>query len=333
MGIIKRGKYYWLDIRIKGSRIRRSLQTTKKPVALIRYNEKREELLAEHAGEKIKFSDFCKKYLDWARSSKPASAPREEQRLGKIRDFFQNQGIVYLDEITPYHIEQLKAELKERKLSKATINRYLQILRGLFYRAIDWEVYKKPNPLKKIRFYKEERTIRGLSGRDISKVLNAAKKISASPRSPLQKIFYDACILALNTGMRKSEILDLKWKDIKGDEVEIIGKGSKRRTVPLNSAARGIIESQPRNDEHVFDLSNRHQQDLLRRTIGQIRKKTGVDFHFHLLRHSFTTRLIEKGIDFVTVGELLGHSKISTSLIYSHTDKKRKRKAVELLNE
>ncbi len=160
--------------------------------------------------------------------------------------------------------------------------------------------------------------------------MNAAKNISTSPNSPLQKNFYDLCILALNTGMRKSEILDLKWKDIKGDEVEIIGKALKRRTVPLNSTARGIIETQSKKDEYVFDLSNRHQPDLFRRTIGQIRKRTGVDFHFHLLRHSFTTRLIEKGIDFITVGELLGHNKISTSLIYSHTDKERKKRAVDL---
>lgn len=331
MSISKHGKIYWLDIRVKGKRIRRSLHTTNKFEALDRYAPLREKLLEKHLGEKVKFSDFCKKYLDWAQSSKPASAPREEQRLKKIQGLFNGLEIIYLDDITPYHIEQLKAELKKRKLSKATINRYLQILRGLFYRAIDWEIYKKPNPLKKIRFYKEERTIQGLSGKDISKVLDAARNISTSPNSPLQKIFYDLCILALNTGMRKSEILDLEWKDIKGDEVEIIGKALKRRTVPLNSTARGIIEKQPKKNEHVFDISNRHQQDLFRRTIGQIRKKTGIDFHFHLLRHSFTTRLIEKGIDFVTVGELLGHSKISTSLIYSHTDKEKKKKAVDLL--
>jgi len=331
MGISKHGKIFWLDIRVKGKRIRRSLRTENRNEALARYAPLREKLLEKHLGEKVKFSDFCQKYLDWAQSSKPASAPREEQRLGKIRNFFQGLEIVYLDEVTPYHIEQLKTELKARRLSRATINRYLQILRGLFYRAIDWEIYKKPNPLKKIRFYKEERTIHALSGRDMNRILDAAKNISASPASPLQKVFYDLCILALNTGMRKSEILDLEWKDIKGDEVEIIGKGSKRRAVPLNSTARGVIERQPKKNEHVFDLSNRHQADLFRRTIGQVRKKTGVDFHFHLLRHSFTTRLIEKGIDFVTVGELLGHSKISTSLIYSHTDKERKRKAVDLL--
>ena len=331
MLISKHGKTWWLDIRIKGKRIRRSLRTENRNEALARYAPLREKLLEKHLGDKVKFSDFCKKYLDWAWSSKPASTPREQQRLKKIQDLFQGLEIVYLDDITPYHIEQLKAELKKRKLSKATINRYLQILRGLFYRAIDWEIYRKPNPLKKIRFYKEERAIQGLSGKDLGRILEAAKNISTSPNSPLQKVFYDLCILALNTGMRKSEILDLKWKDIKGDEVEIIGKGLKRRVVPLNSAARAIIERQPKKNEHLFDLLNRHQQDLFRRTIGQIRKRTGVDFHFHLLRHSFTTRLIEKGIDFVTVGELLGHSKVSTSLIYSHTDKEKKRKAVSLL--
>jgi len=331
MGISKHGKIYWLDIRVKGKRIRRSLRTENRNEALARYAPLREKLLEKHLGEKVKFSDFCKKYLDWAWSSKPASALREVQRLGKIKDFFQGLEIVYLDDITPYHVEKLKTELKERKLSKATINRYLQILRGLFYRAIDWEIYKKPNPLKKIRFYKEEGAIQGLSGRDISRVLDAAKNISASPNSPLQKVFYDLCILALNTGMRKSEILDLEWKDIKGDEVEIIGKALKRRTIPLNSTARGIIESQPKKDEHVFDLSNRHQPDLFRRTIGQIRKKTGVDFHFHKLRHFFASSLIEKGVDLITISELLGHSSKFTSLIYTHTNKERKKKAVSLL--
>lgn len=331
MSISRHGKIYWLDIRIKGRRIRRSLRTENRNEALARYAPLREKLLEKHLGDKVKFSDFCNQYLDWAWSSKPASTPREQQRLRKIQDLFQGLEIVYLDDITPYHIEQLKAELKKRKLSKATINRYMQILRGLFYRAIDWEIYRKPNPLKKIRFYKEERTIQALSGKDLARVLDVAKNISTSPGSLLQKVFYDLCILALNTGMRKSEILDLKWKDIKGDEVKIIGKGSKRRVIPLNPAARAIIERQPKKNEHVFDLSNRHQPDLFRRTIGQVKKKTGIDFHFHLLRHSFTTRLIEKGIDFVTVGELLGHSKISTSLIYSHTDEEKKKKAVELL--
>jgi hypothetical protein len=190
VSLTKHGRYYWLDLRIKGKRIRRSLRTENRNEALARYAPLREKLLEKHLGEKVRFSDFCKKYLDWAWSSKPASTLREKQRLEKIQDFLQGQEIVYLDEVTPYHIEQLKTELKERKLSRATINRFLQILRGLFYRAIDWEIYSKPNPLKKISFYKEERTIQALSGRDMSKEYWMRQKTSLRrPTLPCRRFF------------------------------------------------------------------------------------------------------------------------------------------------
>jgi len=331
MGIIKRGNYYWLDIRIKGKRIRRSLKATTKPVALFHFNKLREELLAEYEGRKVKFSEFCKKYLDWAWSSKPASALREQQRLIKIQDFFQNLGIAYLDEITPYHIEQLRTRLKDEDLSKATVNRYLQILRGLFYKAIDWEAYNKPNPLKKVKFYKENPTVNPLTEAQAKKIIYAADEISREPHSSLQKLFPDICILAMNTGLRKSEILNLKWRDFRGNEISVKGKGDKNRRMPLNLGAKAIIIKQPKKTEWVFDISNRHQPHLFRRTVEHIRKRTGIDFHFHLLRHLFATKLIEKGIDFITISELLGHSKTNTSLIYSHTNKGRKERAVKAL--
>jgi len=331
MALRKRGDVWWLDICIDGKRFRRSLHTDNKFEALERYKEKKDELIAEHRKKKPKFSDFCKKYLDWAWSSKPASALREEQRLEKIKDFFLSLDIEYLDEITPYHIEQLKAELKKKGLSKATINRYLQLLRGLFYKAIDWEVYNGPNPLKKVKFYKENSPVKGLTKKQLEKILHASKEISQKPKSPLQKLFYDLVVFSLNTGLRKSEVLNLKWRDIKEDEIIIEGKGDKLRSVPLNPRAKEIIAKQPNKNEYVFDIPNRNQQDLLRRTVNQIKKKTGIDFHFHLLRHYFTTSLLEKGVDFVTIGSLLGHSKITTSLIYSHTDKERKKRAVDSL--
>ncbi|MCK4788369.1 MAG: site-specific integrase [Desulfobacteraceae bacterium] len=331
MSLIRRGRYYWLDIRIRGQRIRRSLHTTHKTVALARYGEKKEELDSELGGGKIRFSDFCDKYISWAWSSKPASALREQQRLRKIRDFFQGLEIVYLDDITSYHIEQLKAELKKNGLSKATINRYLQILRGLFYKAIDWEVYNKPNPLKKIRFYREESPVEGLSPEDVQKILLAARAISKKSGSKLQALFHDLVMFALNTGMRKSEVLNLTWDGVKGDIISIRGKGEKGRIVPLNLRAKAIIIRQPRKDQYIFDIPNRHQPDLFRRTIIRIRKETGINFHFHLLRHYFVSILLEKGVDITTIGDIVGHSRKMTSLLYSHTDKERKRKAVSLL--
>lgn len=339
MSLRKVGKYYWLDIRIKGKRIRRSLHTDNKFVALDRYKEKKDELLAEYAGKKVRFSDFCKQYIDWAWDSKPASALREQQRLKKIQEFFESLDLKFLEDITPYHIEQLKAYLRnkipvtenKKGLSKATVNRYLQILRGLFYRARDWEIYKGPNPVKKVKFYREESKKEALSAAQLKKVIKATREISKKPNSQLQKVFYDMVLLALNTGMRKSEILNLRWRDIKEGEIEVRGKGEKRRYIPLNKTAQEIIKKQHKKNEYVLDIPNRSQQDLLRRTVNQVKKRTGIDFHFHLLRHTFTTKLIKKGIDFVTIGSILGHSKITTSLIYSHTDKERKKRAVELI--
>jgi integrase len=339
MSLRKVGNYYWLDIRIKGKRFRRSLRTEDKHLALYKYKEERDKLILEHAGKKVTFEAFCEKYLEWAWSLKPASTKREEQRIEKIKDFFSKLEILFLDDITPYHIEQLKVYLKyeierpgDRKgVSKTTVNYYLQILRGMFNKAIAWEVYNKPNPLKKVKFYKKSSKVKPLTKTDVEKALAAAKLKAKEPGSPLQKIFPDLMELAINTGLRKSEILRLKWKDFREDEITVRGKGDKVRIVPLNSRATKIIERQPQKDKCIFDIPNRFQQDLMRRTTKQISKAIGRRFHFHLLRHYFTSSLIEQGVDFVTVAEILGHSKTMVSLGYAHTSKERKKRAVELM--
>jgi len=342
----KHGRFFWLDIYIGGKRVRRSLKTGNKFEALDEYKKVKDKLLTEHRGGDVKFADFAKKYIDWAWSSKPASADREEQRLKKIQTFFEGLGIAFLSDITPYHIEQLKAHLlekgrvvkmsdgqkKEVGLDKATVNRYLQLLRGMFYRAIDWEVYSKPNPVKKVKFFREERERRALSHEELQRILEAARAIAVKARSPLQKAFPDLILFAAHTGLRKSEILNLRWKDMREDEISVLGKGSRRRAVPLNKIAQAILDRQVKRGDYIFDIPNRDRKDLFRRTVAQIAKRTGIDFGFHDLRHYFTTALIEKGIDLITISAILGHSKTMTSLIYSHTDKEKKEKAIGLLD-
>lgn len=334
MSIKKVGKYYWLDIRIKGKRIRRSLHTTNKLEALYQFKEKRDELMAEYGtGNKTRFSAFSKQYLDWARTTKPKVAIKEEQRLERIKEFFKRQGIVYLEDITPHHVEKLKSELRARRLKKSTVNGWLQILRCMFYKAIDWEVYAKPNPLKKVKFYRKEGRIRPLSKQEIEGVLTTARRISDSPLSPVQICFHDIVILALNTGLRRSELLNLRWRDVNGYELDIKGKGEKYRTVPLNSEARKVIDSQPQRTEFIFDVPNRNNATALHNTTRRVSEAIGRPFHLHLLRHAFTTSLLERGVDLVTIGAILGHSTVSMSLIYSHTDKEKQKKAVELLGK
>jgi integrase len=331
MSLFKRGRWWWFDAYIKGKRIRASLHTENKFRALELYGQKKRELEEEVSHKKVKFSDFKKQYLNWARTAKK-SADREEQRLSKIEDFFSDLGIVYLSDVNPYHLEQFKAWLLEQRLSKATINRYLQLLRGFFYRAIDWQSFDGANPLRKVKFFREVAEIRPLTKQGVEKIIEAAQAISQQPASPLQKVFADLIILAVNTGMRKSEILNLQWDDLRGDEVQVKGKGEKIRMIPLNAIAKEIINKQPKKDEYVFDIPNRKQGDLFRRTIEKIKTMTGIDFHFHLCRHFFTSSLIEKGVDFITISDLLGHSARMTTLRYSHTDKERKQRAVNSLD-
>ena len=326
MSIIKHGRYYWLDIRIKGKRIRRSLHTTKRLEALYRFKEKRDELVAEYGtGNKTRFSEFSKQYLDWAWTTKPKVALKEEQRIERIKEFFKQQGIIYLEDITPHHAEKLKSELRAKRLKKSTVNGWLQILRCMFYKAIDWEVYSKPNPMKKVQFYRKEGRVRPLSGQEIEGVLKEARRISDTPFSPIQTCFYDVVVLALNTGLRRAELLNLRWRDVNGYELDIKGKGEKYRTVPINRDARKAIDRQPQSAEFIFNVPNRNNATVLQNTTKKVSEAIGRPFHLHLLRHAFTTSLI------VTLGSLLGHSSISMSLIYTHTNEEGKKKAVDLL--
>jgi integrase len=137
--------------------------------------------------------------------------------------------------------------------------------------------------------------------------------------------------LAVNTGLRKSEILNLRWVDVRGDAVTVKGKGERTRTIPLNDEARRVIGRQTRRDAFVFSAPPMDLTSTFRRTVEAIRRGAGLDWHFHLLRHYFGSTLLAQGVDIVTVGSLLGHSRITTSLIYAHTDEKRRREAVARL--
>ena len=303
--------------------------------------ERKEELINEHQKKEVTFNDFCEQYISWARIEKPGSAITEERRLNKIKDFFRSKNLIYLSDITPYHIEELKAALKsgeiptkgreeEKKLSKRTINFYLQLLGRIFYKAIDWEIYTKQNPLKKVRFLKPDSRKEALSKQQVEMILKASREVSNKSRSQLQKVFHDLVVLALNTGMRRSEILYLRWKDVGENVLTVKGKGGKIRSIPINSEAKRILGKQPRKTEFVFDIPNRSSKESFSRVVKKIRKISGVhNWHFHLLRHFFATSLIEKGVDFITVKEILGHSSLTMSEIYTHTDEEKKRKAVE----
>ena len=338
--ISKRGKNFWLDLWVGKRRVRRSLHTSEHALAI----ERARDITLELRRPKPKGTaivDFFPTYLAWARQTKPASVRGEAYRVAIIRDYMKNAGITTLEGITTYIVEQFRASVrardrrvkvkeKEHEAAKSTVNRYCALLRTMINRAKDWGMFEGSNPVSKVKFYREPGKVRPLSPAEVGGVIKAARRISAEPQSPAQAVVADLIILMLNTGLRRSEALGVRWRDWRGADIEVVGKGERRRVVPLNSQARAVIERQPRVSPFIFDMPNRHQPDNLRRTVKRIRKLSGVEhFHLHLCRHYAMTAMLAAGVDIQTAAEVLGHSRLSTSLLYAHTSPERKMRAVE----
>ncbi len=136
--------------------------------------------------------------------------------------------------------------------------------------------------------------------------------------------------LVYSAGLRSREVvdLDLESVDFEQEVVRVFGKGGKERVVPLGEeaaywAARYLREARPAGAERAFFLSARGRR-LDTSTLRRLFR------HPHRLRHAFATHLLEGGADLRVIQELLGHSSLSTTQIYSHVDGRRLRRVYDL---
>ncbi len=332
MSIFRRGRAWWADFYIQGIRVRRSLDTTIRKEAVLRERELYSKLSADvSALPSPALEEIKEEYLKWSAVQHPTWVKAQKSILKKSLEYFSGVGVVNMDQVTTFQVDQLKVHLSAGKVSTATINKYCQVLKALYYKAIEWGRFQGPNPLAHVRMFREDRDLRPLSDEDFKKVLKAARAISDKPASDVQKVFYDLVILCSNTGLRRAEALHLKWRNVDNDSIMIRGKGNKTRLVPLNAAAREAIGRQPRIDEHVFSVTNRSQSHALTRTYVQVSKALGRPFRLHDLRHRFATSLLDRGADLKTVAELMGHSASMTTILYLHSTPDKKKRAVDLL--
>ena len=140
--------------------------------------------------------------------------------------------------------------------------------------------------------------------------------------------------LATTTGLRRSELASIRVGDIDtvNGRLQVIGKGNKKRTIPLLKSITKKLEKYCQDKapyESLFGL----KPACISNQIRMIVKKAGVDLHTHSLRHYFGTRLVEKGANIRAVQELMGHSSLSTTQVYVGVTSKHLESAVELLEE
>ena len=337
MGLIFRyGRYYVDYYSPNGERKRECVGANKKVAETVL--AKRRVAISEGKyldvvkKEKIKFNVFAQEYLNVHSKQHKKTWKTDSFHIKDLGEFFNGK---FLYEITAQDVERFKMERSKQKIgtsektiSPATINRQLGTLRGLLNKAVAWGKLQS-SPMKSVQFLKEPAgRLRFLETEEIVKLLS-----NCSPS--LRPIV----VLAVFTGMRRGEILGLKWNNIdykRGIITLLDTKNGQKREVPMSDTVKNAIIQVRKHPGSPYVFCNEHGQgrhDIRKSYATALKKSAIIGFRFHDLRHTFASQLVMSGIDLNTVRELLGHKDITMTLRYSHLAPRHRQHAVDILSK
>ncbi len=279
---------------------------------------------------------FLKEYLSVLRLEKNLSENSVESYKNDIAGlfvFFESIGVKDLNDVKVDSLNRYFELQREFGKTPSTVSRYLSSIKG-FFSYLKKNEYIQNDPTEKLASVRSSRKLPVvLSVSEVEKILeqpNTASTYGLRDRAILE-LFY-------SSGLRVSELTGLKISDLFLDEeiIRVLGKGSKQRLVPVGESARHwiteyLVKSRPMlekklKSKNIVFLSTRGTQ-LSRMSIWKLVAKyssaAGItkDVHPHTFRHSFATHLVEGGADLRAVQEMLGHSDISTTQIYTQIDR------------
>lgn len=325
-------------------------------------HENKKELKAK---EKLAKLTTLQAFIDvefekWYITKYPKTGERELKNLKKN---FSTLLPMQLRDINTALLEKVRTEMLTQKKSNATINRRFTTLKSVMSRAVEWEVIpshdlRKLKPLNEdnsriryLSFDEEERLKKALSARDIRikherESGNKHREERGYPLLPdlSGRTFADylepLVILAMNTGMRKGELLSLSWQNVnfERDFITVLAanaKSGKARHIPLNQKAKSALtnwKSDCKSLHWVFEgEQGKPLKDIKKAWAAVLDAAKIEDFRFHDLRHHFASKLVMAGVDLNTTRELLGHGSLDMTLRYSHLAPEHKAAAVNLI--
>lgn len=316
---------------LAGRKVRKSTSTTNFKEAVVILEKSKREIREGKVPELAKirnhlFSELVEAYLPWAERQKAFVS--KARKIKQLVDYF---GDLPLRRFNTQMIEQFQTDrLVFNK--PATVNRLVATFKHMLTKAVDWEMVEE-SVLKKARRVKQlpenNRRLRYLSQEEASALVDACN-------AHLQPVV----IVALNTGMRKEEILSLKWEenvDLKHGFILLSDtKNGERRELPLNQTVKQSLAKQIRRIDVpwvFFDPKTGKRFADMKRSFYSACRRAGIkDFRFHDLRHTFASHLVMAGVDITSVKELLGHKTLTMTLRYAHLAPSHKRSAVDMLD-
>ncbi len=282
-----------------------------------------------------KINEYIKNYIDYLRFERLLSLntiDSYKRDLVKLVSFLEQNNISDLQEISNSDILNFLENLYKTQ-SDRSVSRILSSIRSFYrYLARSDKIQKSPfshiknpkMPRKDLEILNQAETVRFLDN------IACSTYLELRDRTMFELLY--------SCGMRVSEITNLRLNDIDIEEglIRFIGKGSKERIAPVGETAKNFlvryldssrsnIEREIKND-YVF-LNNRGggiSRQGFWKILKKYAKKQNIDKNLypHIFRHSFATHLLEEGADLRVVQELLGHSSISTTEIYTNLDKR-----------
>ena len=265
-------------------------------------------------------------YLEYLELEKGLSQNTIDAYRRDLSEF--SQGIDEISNIDRMIINMFVRKLREKKLAPTSIIRKLASIRGFFKWAASSGIIDK-NPASTLEQPNIPQHLpKVVSIKEIDEMLH-------NNLTPLQHVIME---LLYSCGLRVSELVNLKVNDIDmaSKYVRCFGKGSKERIIPMGETAKSVIKDYMPQRDLILKKYNLNTKRLLISDSGrQITRQDVYSFIHaqgklihknispHTLRHSFATHLLENGADLRVVQELLGHSDVSTTQLYTHISKKR----------
>lgn len=308
-------------------------------------------------------------YESWMKATRRGHSTQVDRIKWAFKEFLDEK----LSDITTGRVERWRATRtnqrhpsarKGKPVSPATVNQDIRALRAALSRATEWGLVTA-NPIGKIKAAlvddngvirylspdEEERLRKTLQARDDARrTARASANVWRRERGyepwPDYGTYTDYVTplisVALNTGLRRGELLQLQWRnvDLTHKVLTVCGEGAKTgqtRHVPLNSEVAAVLKAwKPADAEPdwlVFNggTTTTPLTEARKAWAGVLRTAKITSFRFHDLRHTFASKLAMAGVDLNTIRELLGHRKISMTLRYAHLAPEHKADAVEKL--
>ncbi len=295
------------------------------------------EAQAQEERDNITLAQAWEKYLPIAKANKAAHTAYAEEAAYRL---WLSPALADkpLRSIKPIHLERIKKTMTEAGRSAQTIRHVLAALRQVYNFAKRHCLYAGDNPVSLIKKpAADARRLRFLTHEEADRLLAALAERESN--------VHDMALLALHCGLRAGEVFSLTWGDVDMDRGVLIlrdTKSGKSRAAFMTEALAAMFSAMERGgpNDLVFPSAKGGRivqiSETFNRVVAALGLNNGVTdprqkVVFHTLRHTFTSWLVEQGVDLYTVKELMGHGTLTMTERYSHLSPDKLRRAVKTL--